>query len=121
MQKKAKRLRGKQTGPTTRLYVTMPKTHFAMLQAQSEKVGITTAAVARQVIAVALADGLGDETSPSPYEALLQQYIGQQDTLLASGDLAYQKNNELLAALHNQTEVIVKQAKELAKYKKDRL
>ena len=120
MKKKVERLRGKQTGPTTRLYVTMPKTHFAMLQAQSEKVGITTAAVARQVIARALADGLGDETSPSPYEALLQQYIDQEDTLLANGDLAYQKNNELLETLHNHTKTIVKQAKELAKYKKDR-
>ena len=119
MKKKVKRLRGKQTGPTTRLYVTMPRTHFGMLQAHSVKLGITTAAVARQVIAVALTDGLGDETSPSPYEALLQTYIDQQDTWLARVELADQKNDELLAAYHNHTKTIVKQAKELAKYEAD--
>ena len=115
VKKQVKRLRGKQTGPTTRLYVTMPTTHFAMLQAQSEKVGITTAAVARQVIARALADGLGDDTSPSPYEELLQTYIDQQDTWMERVERADQKNDELLEALHDHTKVIVKQAKELAR------
>ena len=118
MKKKAKRLRGKRTGPTARLYVTMPKPHYDMLRTQGEKLGITTSALARQAIARGLQDGLGDDTSPTPYETLLQTYMDQQDTWETSSDLADQKNDELLEAFMNHTKTIVKQAKELAEYKR---
>ena len=107
-------------GPKHRLYITIEQGTFEALQGRGEKLGFSISVLAQRVIIRGVAAGLIDDDT-APYQALLQQYIDQQDTWVARVEHADQKNDELLAAFHNQTKVIVKQAKELAKYKKDRL
>ena len=107
-------------GPKHRLYITLEKDTFKALQDSGEREGFSISALASRVIIRGVHAGLIDDTSPTPTELLLQTYMDQQDTWEASVDLAEEKNAELLEALNISTKVIVKQAKELAKYKKDR-
>ena len=107
-------------GPKRRLSITIEQTTLEALQGSGEREGFSISALASRVIIRGVAAGLIDDDT-TPYQALLQQYIDQQDTWLARVELADQKNDELLAAFHNQTEVIVKLSKELEKYKQDRL
>ena len=107
-------------GPKHRLSITIEQTTLEALQGSGEREGFSISALASRVIIRGVAAGLIDDDT-TPYQALLQQYIDQQDTWLARVELADEKNDELLAALHNQTEVIVKLSKELKKYEQDRL
>ena len=67
--------RGKRTGPTHRLGVTMSQASYDMLQAKSEKDGLTIAALVRQLIDRALALGLlHSSTPPSKVEDLVKLY-----------------------------------------------
>ena len=118
---KSKKRRVTRVGAKHRLYITIEQDTFEALQDSGEREGFSISALAQRVIIRAVANGLIDDTSPTPYDRLLQTYMDQQVTWQASVDLVEEKNDELLEAFTYQTKVIVKQAKELAKYKKDRL
>ena len=99
----SKKRRVTRLGAKHRLYITIEQDTFEALQDSGEREGFSISALAQRVIIRGVAAGLIDDTSPN---------------WQASVDLAEEKNDELLEAFTYQTKVIVKQAKELAKYKK---
>ena len=101
-----------------RMYITIEQRTFEALQGSGEREGFSISALASRVIIRGVAAGLIDDDT-TPYQALLRQYVDQQDTWRERVEIADQKNDELLAALHDLTEVIVARSRELAKYERE--
>ena len=130
--------RGKREGPTHRLGVTMSQASYDMLQAKSEKNGLTIAALVRQVVDRSVAAGLLDADTPSPQGsvvvrgALLEQYYQLVEKLQRSHEKEIEGLTEHLAikdqllaqmqrGLEEYTEVITEQAATIQVYEQARV
>ena len=131
--------RGKREGPTHRLGVTMSQASYDMLQAKSEKNGLTIAALVRQVIDRSVAAGLLDADTPSSPQgavvvrgALLEQYYQLVEKLQRSHEKETEGLTEHLAikdqllaqmqrGLEEYTKVITEQAATIKFYEKERV
>ena len=137
MEKSIKR-RGKRGGPTHKLWITMKKPSFEMLEAQSEKLGYSISFLAQQVIDRGLAAGLGVADTPSPngadvvrvtqmehyfqlVEELQRVHKERIEGLIEHLDLKDQLIAQMQRGLELYTETITDQARDLQFYQQARV
>ena len=97
MEKSIKR-RGKRGGPTHKLWITMKKPSFEMLEAQSEKLGYSISFLAQQIIDRGLAAGLGVADTPSPQgeDVVRVTQAERHDQLTKELDRLHEEHTKLL-------------------------
>ena len=137
MEKSIKR-RGKRGGPTHKLWITMKKTSFEMLEAQGEKLGYSISFLAQQVIDRGLAAGLlyADTPSPQGEDVVRVTQAERHDQLTKELDRLHEEHTKLLKgridlleewvsdlrlerAVH--AEIIEKQARDIEGYERSSL
>ena len=129
--------RGKREGPTHRLWVTMAKTSFDALHEESEKLGLSIGALARQLIDRGVLAGLLYADTPSPqgadvvrvtqderYRQLQDEQVRLLERIVQQGeeqikllhdrlDLKDQRIAQMQHGLEDYAETIMRQAKEI--------